>query len=488
MNTIFSQLLKINTCIVIIIIVKTTPFLEGRRQKMNLVEVLVCVLNDRKLKGRLRRALHSRIERFRETMIGKHLITGGPAERNDFDRIIVQFQSNLYKNCTNEQSIETLCRQFIGVLKEFSSDAALSLEESWRNSVAKEIPEMKSSFLCSVAVPLAGERPGLQHHHDDGRYGNGNPDCRSFVKVNGDASVSGSTSATNNPSSDVFLTEGSVTSDSLPPGTERLVPNTGFSPSLPSANSSPNRLPIEETLLNGPITMNPLISSSQRHHSFVDRRSKSEPHHASSNGREKDQARRSLSYEDGSQWSNVKPSGRRRGKRRQDSEQNGTRRKSKQNDSRFNSKRKGSQKDSSQQEQQKLVTRVETLERDLHQAEVKNLQQQVQSLTQKTESQSSTITSLTQRLNHQQRQSNINTSTNNYNGYDKTNRTEKVRKRYNNRKGSSQQFNTSQPSVQQSNTSQPSDSNKSRRWPTSIHVMIALLVVIALYISVRLSI
>ena len=417
---------------------------------MNLVEVLVCVLNDRKLKGRLRGVLNGRTGKFRETMIGKHLITGEPAEQNDFDRIIVQFQSNLYKNYTNEQSIETLCRQFIGVLKEFgknSSDAAVALEESWRDSVAKEIPKIKW-FLCadcseiSLATgpnPLAGKRPGLQHHHDDGQYGNGNPDCHSFVKVNGDASVSGSTSVTNNPSSDVFLTEGLVTSDSLPPGTKRLVPNTGFSPNL-----SPNRLPIEETLQNGPTTMKPLMSPPQHNHSPPDR-SVSEPQHASNNaGREKDQTRRSLSHEGGSQ---RKSRNKKRGKSRQDSERN---------DSRRNS-------------------RVETLERDLLQAE-----QQVQSLRQITESQSSTISSLTQQLN-QEKQSNINAPANNYNGHDKTYKKGTVQKK---RKGSgSQHSNTSQP-LQQSNTSRSSiDSNKSRRW-TSIHLLLTVLVVIGFMVVI----
>ena len=401
---------------------------------MNLVEVIVYVLNDRKLNRRLRGALNGRIERFRETMIGKHLVTGGPAEQNDFDRIIVQFQSNLYKNCTNEQSIETLCRQFIGVLKEFSSDAALALEESWRDSVAKEIPKIKW-FLCtdcseiSLATgpnPLAGERPGLQNHRDDGQYGNGNPDCRSFVKVNGDASVSGTTSVTNNPSSDVFLTEGLVTSDSLPPRTERLVPNTGFSPSLP-ANLSSNRLPIEETLQNGPTTM-------KHNHSPPDR-SVSEPQHASNNaGREKDQTRRSLSHEGGSQ---RKSRNRKRGKIGQDSERNNSRRNS----------------------------RVETLERDLLQTE-----QQMQSLMQKKES-------LTQRLN-QEKQSNINAPANNYNDHDKTYQKGTVQKK---RKGSSSQHsNTSQ----QSNTSRSSiDSNKSRRW-TCIHLLLTVLVVIGFMVVI----
>ena len=422
---------------------------------MKLVEILVYVLSDRKLKGRLRGALNGRIERFRETMIGKHLITGEPAEQSDFDRIIVQFQSNLYKNYTNEQSIETLCRQFIGVLKEFgknSSDAAVALEESWRDSVAKEIPKIKW-FLCadcseiSLATgpnPLAGERPGLQHHHDDGH---GNPDCRSFVKVNGDASVSGSTSVTNNPSSDVFLTESVVTSDSLPPGTKRLVPNTGFSPSLP-ANLSSNHLPIEE---KGPTTMNPLMT--QHNHSPPDR-SVSEPHHASNNG--KDQARRSLFHEGGSQQSDVKSRNKKHGKSKQDSQLNDTRSNSKRNESRRNS-------------------HVETLERDLRLA--KQLMQSQAStisfLTQQTKSQSSTITSLTHQLNHQQiRQPNINAAANHYTGYDKTNKKGTVRKRSNWRKGSSQKLNTSQ-SLQQTQSLQSTDSNKSRRW-TGIHLLLLM--------------
>ena len=425
---------------------------------MNLVEILVCVLNDRK--KRLRGALHGQIERFRETMIGKHLITGGPAEQSDFDRIIVQFQSNLYKNYTNEQSIETLCRQFINVLKEFgknSSDAALALEASWKDNVAKEIPKMKSSFLCSEPGLLAGERPGLQHHHDDGQYGNGNrnPDCRSFVKAKGDASVSGSTSATNNPSSDVFLTEGSVTSDSLPPGTKRPIPNAGFSP----ANLSPNRLPIEEsqeTFQNGPITHN---------RSPLDRRSVSEPHHASNDG--KDQARRSLSHEGGSQQSDVKSRNKKCGKSKQDSQLN---------DTRSNSKRTNSRRNS----------HVETLERDLRQAK-QQMQSQastIASLTQQTKSQSSAITSLTQQLSHQQiRQSNINAAANHYTGYDKTNKKGTARKRSNYRKGSSQQLNTSQ-SLQQSRSLVSSDSNKSRRWTGIDLLLVIVLAVIGCIVAI----
>ncbi len=464
----------------------------AKKVKMKLVEILVYVLNDRK--GRLRGTLHGRIGKFGEAMIGKNLVTR-EAEQSNFDKIIVQFQSNLYKNCTNEQSIETLCRQFIRVLKEFgkkSSDAAIALEESWRESVAKEIPKMKS-FLSSATdpSPLAGERPGLQHHHDDGKYSNGNPDYRPFVRLNGDGSVSGTTSVTNNPSSDVFLTEGVITSESLPPETERPVPNTGYNRSLLPASSSPDRIPIEETLQNGPIMMKPFMSPSQRHQSFLDgSRSMSEPHHRDTayDGRERDQANRSLSLEEENQWSSVN-SPRRRGKSRQDSKRNDTRRISKRNDSRRNSKRNDSRHNSENQyeqkdlsQQQKLVTRVETLERDLiHQAEVKNLQQQNQSLRQQTESQSSKITTLTQQLD-QQKKSNVNAATNNYNGHDKT------KKRYNNRKGSSQQQpNISQP-LQQSNTSQPSDSNKSRRW-TITHVITVLLVVliaIVLYIAINL--
>ena len=459
---------------------------------MKLVEILVYVLNERK--GRLRETLHGRIGKFREAMIGKNLITR-ELEQSNFDKIIVQFQSHLYKNCTNEQSIETLCCQFIRVLKEFgkkSSDAAIALEESWRDSVAKEIPKMKSFLSSATAAdpsPLAGERPGLQHHHDDGQYGNSNPDYHLFVKLNGDGSVSGTTSVTNNPSSDVFLTEGVITSESLPPETERPVPNTGYNRSLLPASSSPDRIPIEETLQNGPIMMKPFMSPSQRHQSFLDGRSVSEPHphHTSYDGRERDRANRSVSLEEENQWSDVN-SPRRRGKSRKDSKRNDTRRNSKRNDSRRKFKRNDSrhnsdsqyeQKDLShypQQQQQKLVTRVETLERDLHQAEVKNLQQQNQSLRQQTESQSSKITTLTQQLD-QQKKSNVNAATNNYNGHDKT------KKRYNNRKGSSQP-NISQPLLQ-SNTSQPSDSNKSRIWTI---ILLVVLIAIVLYIAVRLSI